>query len=126
MTETKTTKVTVTSPVDTDVACGVTIATVDGVHIGETGNWDPSLGPACSVHDAAFTKAAEGQVPERQLLQTDLTTQEIFIKSESKVGLLGLYAAVSAPVYILLGAGVGFFRYLYLGIKAQNKKQGGE
>jgi len=120
MTETKTTIVTTTT-VNDDIACGVKIGSIDGVPIGETGNWDPSLATACSLHDAAFNKAALGQIPESALLATDLKTQETFIENESIVGAKGIYAALTFIPYIILGAGVGFFRYLYLGIKGDKK-----
>ena len=101
---------------------GVRIGKEDPGYCGafgvETGPRDPHW-PACAIHDPAFVELLDGKTPN----ESSIRTQWNFTKQILRNAVSGLYAVVSAPVYILLGVGVGVLRWNQLSYR-NNAKRG--
>jgi len=68
----------------------------------ETGCWDPHIG-ACERHDEMMQE----QIDSGELTESIATTQLTFVADIARDAVLGVYAVATAPLYILIGAGVG-------------------
>lgn len=83
-----------------------------GVGFAQTGSWDPSH-PNCIKHDNEFNavKRGEHDTPSNFVVTRD------FVEGEGKTFLASLYGVVSAPIYVVLGGGIGWLRRAYLQVK---------
>lgn len=84
--------------VDDDETCGLDLVTVDGVKLGETGEWDPSS-KVCKPHDLEFDANTEGK-PNNGIVKTSAD----FVEGEAAVEAESLVKTVTTPVEALAAA----------------------
>lgn len=88
-----------------------------GVAPFETGEWDPYAVTSCAPHDEEYNPLLTGDRPDK----TNVQTQIDFVKNATVTAAKGLYAVVTYPVYVLVGAVGGYFRWKYLEWKYKKK-----
>jgi len=78
----------------------------------ETGKWDPFWQIACKRHDRAFDKLKAGN-PDKTGLQVTGEFMGDVIAGAAE----GLYAVVTAPIYLLVGGLGGLVRWNSISMK---------
>ena len=89
-----------------------------GIPPVETGEWDPYQKVACEPHDKEFNLLKAG-LPNKGVVETT----EDFELAVAKTAAKGLYAAIMAPIYAIVGGLGGMLRWGQIRIWGAGKNE---